>query len=104
MAGTLQTRRADVVDRAVARHESHKPFILGEEIPLPGALERGAASGATRPGLSAEGLFCHAPIVTLGYAAVSGMLAPLHLDVTELREADSRTTIADAVVAFARAV
>lgn len=72
--------------------------------PLRRALATGVEQGLFRADVSAEGLFFHILVVTIGYATMSTLLGPLHLGVPELRDAaDMRNAIADAVVAFVRA-
>lgn len=81
----LERRRTEVID------------------PLRQALERGVSQGLIRPGISAEGLFYHMLLVTIGYTSMIPLLGPLHLDVAELEtDEDRRRTIAEAVVGFVR--
>ncbi|MFC6926599.1 TetR/AcrR family transcriptional regulator [Novosphingobium lubricantis] len=72
--------------------------------PLKQAMAQGCRQGIIRPDISAEGLFFHALIVTLGYVSISGLLGQLHLDVPELRtEQNVREAISEAIVSFALA-
>lgn len=75
--------------------------------PLRQSLVEGERKGLIRHGISAEGLFFHALIVTLGYVSIGGLRRQLHLDVSELETGDTRgkarETIAEAIVSFVRA-
>lgn len=71
--------------------------------PLRKALEQGVAQGIIRAGVTAEGLFYHMLLVTIGYTSMIPLLGPLHLDIEELKtDEDRRRVIADAVVGFVR--
>lgn len=73
--------------------------------PLRQVLGAGVARGEFRPDLSAEGLFFHALIVTIGYSTMSSLLGPLHLGIPDLENAaNTRDVVADAIVAFVRSV
>lgn len=72
--------------------------------PLKQAMAQGGHTGIVRPDISAEGLFFHALIVTLGYVSIAGLLGQLHLDVPELKtEENVREAISEAIVSFALA-
>ena len=67
------------------------------------ALAKGREMGTIREGVSADGLFFHLLITTLGYGTVIGLVDPLHLDVAEFGpDADYRRVVANAVTAFVR--
>lgn len=89
-----QIRRSHFLERR--RDEMLEPLRL--------SLVEGHRRGLIRADVSAEGLFFHALIVTLGYVSISGLLRQLHLEVPRLEtEDDIRATIAEAVVSFVRA-
>ena len=67
--------------------------------PLRAAVTNGVGMGLIRKNISAEGLFFHTLVVTVGYLTISSLLDPFHLTVSELTgEVDLRATIADFVV------
>ena len=71
--------------------------------PIEDALSEGREEGSIRDEVSAEGLFFHLVILTLGYGTVLSLLDPWHLRVSELDgSAPLRQIISEALVAFVR--
>lgn len=82
--------------KAEARRET-----LFEELRT--ALDAAAEMGQARRDVSAEGIFFHTLVLTLGYTTIAGLLGNFHLDVPELEaRPDLRHHVAKLVVASIR--
>jgi len=89
--------------KQIARNRPLEKLREGVFDVLRQALADGRRLGIVRDGISAEGLFFHILVVTLGYGTISTLLGPLHLEVKELQgEVDLRRIISEAAVAFVR--
>ena len=71
--------------------------------PVELALSAGIADGTIKPDVSAQGVFFHLIVLTLGYGTVLSLLDPWHMQVPELENAPLREVIADAIASFVRA-
>lgn len=83
-----------------SRAEARRETLFVE---LRAALHAAAEMGLARRDISAEGIFFHTLVLTLGYTTIAGLLGNFHLDVPELGgRPDLKRHVAELVVASIR--